>query len=159
MMSKLLPENILASAFQLHEDLAWKKESLAAVFDFCIQASIAVTSVEAWIVRKVKDCAPDEPTLHIHNLDPERNKYLNVLGRTRDHVIWGLFPLKNGQMTLMSWGSSDTIEKTWSSYVQKTVSAAREIIEKTNLEEEIVAKYAPFIYYNLIFELEDGTTF
>lgn len=153
-----LPTYILETSFEMHEEFAWKKENINQVISFCSRQSIAIVSVEAWIVRKVEDCDDNEPILPIHNLDPTRNQLLSVLGRTQDYVIWGLFPLKNGKKTLLSWGLNRD-KQSWKGFVQKALTETKRIIFEGNLEEEIIPKYAPFVYYNLIFELEDGTSF
>ena len=73
------------------------------MFDFCIQAAIAIAGGEVWIVKQTEGYQPDKPTDFIHNLDPTRNQKAVLLARTSNHVIVGSFPFQDGGFGLFVW--------------------------------------------------------
>jgi hypothetical protein len=155
-----LPTNIEATAFRCHTEYAWQKKDLKPVFEFCIEAAIAIAGGEVWIVKQAKDCQPDEPTEFIHNLDSERNQKVVLLARTLNQVIYGTFPLRDGRSGVFVWSCEPRkSNQSWQEYAQETVMETAEIIEKGNLETDVIPDYSSSIYYNLIFEREDGTSF
>jgi hypothetical protein len=86
----LFPSDIDEKAFHLRNELAWQKKDLQAVFDYCLEADTAILGGEAWVVRRIADLTPDEPPER--NLDPRYRQDVSILGRTKEHVIYGIFP-------------------------------------------------------------------
>ncbi|CAG1008636.1 hypothetical protein ANAEL_03699 [Anaerolineales bacterium] len=154
--SNLFPAIIEASAFRNHDEYAWQKKDLQQVFDYCTEAAIAILGGEAWVVRRVEDCGPDEPTEPRHNLDPQRRNKGSVLGRSASHVIYGILPFRDGQTGVFSWNCQPRQnDQSWQEYAGVTVADTARIIEKSALESEVIEEHSAHVYYNLVFEYED----
>lgn len=158
--SKRLPANIEANAFHNHDEYAWQKKDLQQVLDYCIEAAIAILGGEAWVVRRIEDCGPDEPTEFQHNLDSQRRSKGSVLARSASHVVYGILPFRDGQMGVFHWDSRPRqTDQPWQEYVGATVANTARMIENGMLESEVIEEYSAHVYYNLVFELEDETFF
>jgi hypothetical protein len=149
------PASVEATAFRMGSEYAWQKKDLGPVFNYCAKALIAIAGGEAWVVRRLEDCQPDEPTEPIHNLDPHRSQKGSVMARTLGHVIYGIMPLRNGQSAVFSWDNRPReYDQPWQKHVSATIHETIDAIERGKLEADVVPEYAPYIYYNLIFEHE-----
>jgi len=147
--SSRLPADIEAAAFRTSSgEYAWRKQDLRRVLDYCLTSSIAILGGEAWIVRRLEDCGPDDPTEFRHNLDPQRREKGHVLARTRSHVVYGSLLFRDGRHEMFTWDLSGG-SASWREYVERTVNETREIIESSNLEADVIPEYAPYVHYNL----------
>lgn len=154
------PTDIEASAFRMHDENAWQRKDLKRVFNHCIEASIAIIGGEAWVVRRIDDCGPDEPTEPQHNLDPSSRTKGAVLARSQTHVIYGILSFRDGQTGVFSWDCPPRQSKQpWQEYVRATVKETARIIENGRLELEVIDEHSAHVYYNLAFQREDGTSF
>jgi hypothetical protein len=149
------PEYIEEKAFRMHLEYAWQKKDLKLLFDHCLEAGISILGGEAWVVRKIIECTSDEPTER--NIDLRYRQDLTILGRTQTHVIYGIFPFKDGTNGLFSWNCSPRRNnQSWLDYVNITLEETISIIQTGNLEENVIQKYSGNVYYNLAFEQEDS---
>jgi len=147
------PPEIEATAFRLRSEYAWQKKDLKPVLDFCLRASLAILGGEVWVVRRVEDCQPDEPTEPLHNLDANYRRKGSVLARTPSHVVYGLLPVKDGgPLCVFGWTAGEIQGQSWVECVTKTVELAQAEIERGDVERNIIAEYSPFIFYNLVFK-------
>jgi hypothetical protein len=154
------PPDIESLSFRTsHCGYAWQKNDLGKVFACCLQAGIAISAGEAWVVKRITDCAPDEPTESKHNVAPGYNQRLAVLTRTQEYVAWGIFPLNNGKAGVLAWSTKRSRWRTWQGHVKNTIKSSLAAVAKGNLESEIEAGLSGRIFYNLRFELKDGSEF
>jgi hypothetical protein len=147
-----IPAAIEARAFRHRSEYAWQRHDLAPVLDYCVEASIAIVGGEAWIVRRVDECAPDQPTEFSHNLDVKLSRKGSVLARSKDYVIYGGFPSKDGRFAVFSWSSRERAPgESWQDYVEVTAQETLQVIERGDLESDVVPEYSRRVYYNLVF--------
>jgi hypothetical protein len=150
------PPNIAACTFYLNDEFAWQKKDLPQVFEYCEQAKIAIPYGEAWVVRLVADCGPNDPTLPRHSIDPRYEGRGSVLGRTATHVIYGILPCRDGNNVVFGWGCGSRQERlSWQAYVKATLAEAKDSINKLAVESKVIEDYSPFVFYNLALQSED----
>jgi hypothetical protein len=151
-----IPKCIEDKAFRTLHEYAWQKQDLKQLFGFCLEAQIAILGGEAWVVIKIPTSQPDEPSGQRHNIgtrfDHDR-VVLAVLARTSDHVVYGIFPFKDGSSGLFSWDTKK-VGRTWHDYVEATVQGSESVINKGNLEQQVIPEYSQQIFYNFVFEEE-----
>ncbi|HEY77761.1 MAG TPA: hypothetical protein G4O09_01455 [Dehalococcoidia bacterium] len=159
-ISANFPENIEENAFRMRSEYAWQKKDLEPVFNHCVKANIAILGGETWIVRRILECKSDEPTEPKHVFNPKYRQDVSLLGRTQTHVIYGIFPFRDGTNGLFPWSTiSRSSEQAWQDYVIATVEETKDIITKGNIEERVIPEYSQQVYYNLCFMREDGSSF
>jgi hypothetical protein len=125
------------------------------VLDYCVKAYIAVVGGEAWIVRRLDECTPGQPTEFSHNLDVKRGRQGSVMARTTDYVVYGGFPLKDGQLVVFSWSNRGRAQgESWQEFVKAMTRETLQVIERGDLESNVAAEYSRHLYYNLVFESE-----
>jgi hypothetical protein len=145
------PPDIEHVAGRLGDEYAWKRIHLLQVFNFCIANSIAVLGGEAWVVCPIQD---------IKLGDPDNLEKGMILARTPTHVIYGVFPWKDGNNSVVSWDTDDLKQgKTWNEYARASVMKSISLIERLDVESNVIPEYSSLIYYNISFEKEDGNTF
>jgi hypothetical protein len=150
------PPNIAACTFSLNDEFAWQKKDLPQVYKYCEQAKIAILYGEAWVVRLVADCGPNDPTLPRHSIDPRYEGRGSVLGRTATHVIYGILPCRDGSNGVFSWDCDSRQQRqTWQTYVKATLAETERIINNFAVESKVIEDYSPFVYYNLALQPED----
>jgi len=154
-------QHIEARAFRSSsQEYAWQRSDLPAVFEYCRANAIAILGGEAWVVRRTNDCTADEPSEPLHNLDLHRRAEASVLGRTTTYVIYGDFRLRDGRSAVFSWSATPrSDDQMWVSYVSATIDETQQMIERRNIEADIIPEYVGDVYFNLVFEREDGTSF
>jgi hypothetical protein len=139
-----LPSQLEEKAFCRTSDYAWRKWDLAEVFDYCLAASVAVTGGEGWVVRCLDRDEPLSFSPHLRG----------------NYVVYQVVPQRNGRTAAFSWHNCWAEgSQSWSAYVAASIAQARNVIEKGQFEADIQAEYAPFVYYKLSFECEDGFCF
>jgi hypothetical protein len=156
-LSARFPADVEAVAFRTADEYAWQKKDLHRVLECCLTSCVAILGGEAWVVRRLEDCSPDDPTEPKHNLDPLRREKGNVLARTKTHVVYGSLLLRDGRHEICAWDLYDARlrSKSWSEYVNTTINETWEVIQNMNLELEVIPKYAQHVYYNLTFDSQE----
>jgi hypothetical protein len=149
-------EELSNSAFRLGREFAWQRRDLQTIYKYCYDNGVAILSVEAWVIKDVVDCTPNEPTEPKHNIDPKYDQRLPVLGRTQNQVVYGIFPFRDGSAGLWGWSSeSPKVGQMWLDYANSTVENAKNAIERINLEDSVLPEYSKHVFYNISFKKND----
>ena len=147
----LFPVEIEEKSFRLRNEYAWKRKDLQSVFEYCLKSDIAILGGEAWVIKRISELSPDEP--YERNLDPKFRQDLTILSRTQTHVLYGIFPFKDGQSGVFSWSTrSRRIFDSWRNYVKRTIDESQEIIGRGDIEGQVIPKYSANIFHNLTFK-------
>ena len=139
-----LPPQLEQKAFCSYGDYAWRKWDLAELFDYCLAASVAISGGAGWIVRSLDEDASTSLSPHLAS----------------NYVVYQAVPQRNGRTAVFSWHTCwSENSQSWPAYVTATIQQARTMIEQGQFEANILAEYAPHVYYKLSFEHEDGFCF
>jgi hypothetical protein len=155
----MLPSNIENTAARLGNEYAWRRADIPDAIRALEAAGLAIIGGEAWVVRRRCECASNEASSKLDNLDPDKCRSGFVLADPGDWVIYGILPTRaGGPLACFTWDvQARRPDEPWQVFVARSAAETLAWIEATNVEGLVMPHLARFVFYNVVFASEtDG---
>lgn len=150
----MLPRAVEDTAARFGDEYAWRREDIPYAVRALEIAGLAIVGGEAWVVRPKSECASHEPSSKQDNLNPEKRTHGLVLDETRDWVIYGVLPIRDGRpIASFTWDvEPKSTEETWETFVSRSATEVLAWIEAANVEDQVLPHLARSVFYNVVIE-------